>query len=1519
MAAGAYKGLTIRIAADTSKFSSALRGMNSVVFKTQAELNKLSQAARLDPRNQNLAQMQVGKLAEQATNAAHQMELLKSRIGELATTQLKNSDGKLVDDTSIAELAEGTKSVTLEAQRWSAAYNDVNGRLNTIYGQVRAITDDEVDLREITNDGEWNQGLIDSLRAAHPELSSILDEVESMKEEWGEARYNMENFKKAAEMSRLVSDLALMEAKAKDIGRQFAEMSGRSNVSKGLQSTKEKLDLIVKGGETASDRFRRLNDAMSVKPTSLGTAIDRIKAFREATDAAHMKAKNLREQLAAYDAAGVGKMADGVRDAALEFEKAKDKVARLKTELELAEAQEGETSDRAQELGRQLQTALRELDSAAAVNEYRELQVQLREVKAESASLKQAMRADLGEVGAAAVNAAEQVGQYMQQIGSKVVQASEEIDASYRDLRKTFDGTEAQYEAIYDASMRYSQSNVTGADKMLEMASIAAQLGVGLDDTGNVASNAAEQINKFTEVAANLDVATNIDSETIALQMGQISNVMSDLSPDNIQSFGDALVRLGNTMPTQESNIMQITQRLSAIGDVAHFTTPQLMGWAAAIASTGQKSEAAASGIATTVTKISAAASEGEEAVQGFADVAGMSAEQFIEQWRSDPSETLRKFVEGLKDAGDDVFATLMGLEIKGVRQNQTLASLAQTVDTVSSAISRAEEAWDGGGDAAAEAEKKASGFSGTLQILRNDAKILAAEFGDAMVPFMKQASEWMQRLIEWLDGLDDSTKTTAVVVGGLFAAISVAAPIIEALGGNLLRLASGGLRLATNGLATLVTGVKGTVSILGSFAKAPVEVSSALSGLGGSVGLFGKALGLIASPLGVVVAGIGALAAVVGGYYITEFVKAKVHGDQFRDSIDGINSATADLGREMYLGSDAVEQYAEKWSAARVNMDEYLSKLQEHNQRNADTRTEMGETIGLLSRYQDIIGEAAGKGDEYAGSVGELQWALDGLNEITGESWTVQDVLRGKYEDETGAVRNTKDAIDELIEARKKEARANAVSEMLTENYKAQMENEQAYKEATSAYHDYVDAMLEAKSKMGEDSFLGSMSDSEYIGWLKENDDHMKGLLQDRKELREVDLELQGQEQDLAATLGTLTSEAEYAKAENYGFRESVMMLNDSMRGALENAGIMGEDVKRLSQGIADAGVTAEDLASITDEQFSKMVEDSGGHVNTLIGLIAQYNAEQFEEKYVGIEFDQNGLAYLDGVRVEWNGTDWKPVNVEVEGADEASAKVEEVKQKAEEPAKTTVEGDTAEAERAVDQFVEETNATEATVTVKADTSQTEGTETTSTVTTNVDVKGADKIAKLGKQIEGLPKNTPVKITVSAEKKKVTDVNAALTKVARTWNAKLNVTVSGSGAVNAILQTLRDANGKRYNTYYDIHRTTHEKTVKNARGGYLPLSRIPKHADGFIATRPTLTDYGWIGEDGAEAYSGGSLVPLTNRKYSQPYVDEISDAVARKLGPANSAPQVTVTVTGVSGPDEVADAIARKLALLGL
>lgn len=1596
MAAGAYKGLTIRIGADTTKLTSALRGVNSAAFKTEGELRKLAQAAKLDPGNGNVVKAQLGAMANEATDTAAKFDLLKRSIEETSNQQSKSGSGE-----TIGMLAESTENAALAAQNAKDRYNNLTAEIEHVSDSIKELNGTDLSEAVRQSEGDYikaRDALLEWANAAEnsaeveewerkngESIYSAIENLETLRETWVEANNEFEDAKLVESLHNASVEAIAAEAKMKSFGAAMANINKSSNMSKAFEGMDKRLEIMNNAAETASDRFQRLDAAAKINPTSLGTAIDRAKALAEVTDIARQRAAQLQEKLNGYKALGIDQLAKGIDNSALNLEKmksayveAENKVSELSGQLNNARKEYQEFVDvggdgsfdtldkmtgklddlerEFKEAERARDEALENFDTAKAVSEFNEVETELREVKAE---LKDVGKFDFSQVRTAAVNAANEIGQLMREAGQEVIKASIDVDSAYRDLRKTFDGTEEEYENLYDAAMKYSQSNVTSADTMLKMESIAAQLGVGLDEQGNKYSDAAEQIQHFAEVAANLDVATDIDADTIALQMGQIQNVMKDVRPDNIERFGDALVRLGNTMPAQESAIMQITQRLAAVGSTTSFTTPQIMGWAAAIAGTGQRSEAAATSISTTITTIQKAVGAGGDELELFAQTAGESAEEFAQHWREDPSEALKAFIVGLKRLDEDSLQVLEDLGINSVRATQTLLALAQTTDTVDGAIEKANQAWGdeaagiaSAGDAMAEAQKKAEGFSGTYQKLQNNIQVLAASFGDALVPYMNKGIEIISKLTDYINSLDDKTKSTIVLVSGLTAVFASVQPVIAALFGHFKNLVFGGISFATQSIANLVVGFKGLTSIMGSFIKAPVETAGALSGLGGSVGMLGKALAVIATPAGAAAAAIGLIAAAVGGVYLVKFIEAKKHADDFSAAMSGIKETTDGLHKDLLLGSEAVDKYAESWSAARADMDGLIKTIRENNDENLETRKSTSESIANMEHYRDIVLSAIEAEDKSTVSKGELGWALEHLNEITGEAWTVEDVLSGKYTDQDGAVRNLKNSLVDLIEQRKKEAQINALGSMLDNATENQMKAKEAYDEAGKAMTDYFKMRKESweETQAFKD---GLLSEKEILDKIY-SDEEYKQRKQDWTEAMQLYKE-SGEEVDrLTNELDGLANEQAYMTSTAYGQREGIIQTTEAMREACEQYGINDEGIKSLAAGIEAAGVSTRQFAQLTGEDFASMVQQANGDISALVQLIADWAAQNPIE------------PEIDTTKAE-------------EEAKSAAKNISNT------DAEMNVEADTSEAEGQVESFIDDTNETtaEVTVTTKQETEQADTTQATqdqtATLHFEVDTSGiqeqvaaavkditatvtvianSDAVQPLIDAINTVPKDTPVSITAStngvdAATREVGELNsiasnmrsvkaryeaagnAATSSTPATNIGKLNTAArsmsgktvtytangnvaNGSAAreVRNLISAIRDLSGKTI-TLTTIKRTVKEEVGNSATGAYVPLNKMPKHAAG-IFTRPTLTNIGWVGEDGAELYSGNSLVPLTNRKYSMPYIDDISDAVAKKIGPVNSGNQITVTVTGVTGPDEVADAIVRKFALLG-
>lgn len=1603
--AGAYKGLTIRIGADSTKLSSALRSANSAIYKTQSELNKLTKAMKLDPGNQNAASLQLGRMSEQATNVAKQIDNLKKGIAEIGTLTTKHFDkesGELVNGESVAELAANTKSVTLEAEEWKRTYTEVNGELDKMYKGIKDLTD--VDLAKATRDGfgeEFDVALETAKKIAEKMGQPIDDQaddiVNRLKPAWQQARAEMDNYANAAKLDSLTADLALQESKIKDVARQFAEMASKSNISKSTQDLTNRTELVGKAAEDAAQRFHRLDEAAKLNPNSIGTAADRAKALGEAMHATHEKATALKAQIDAYRAEGIDRIAASTKDSALRFQEAKENVARLKTELEMEIAKNGEASEKAKELGRALEGALKELDTAGAVHEYQELETQMREVQATSKTMGGALSADLGEISTAAVTAAVEIGNLLGQAGSKIVEASSEIDSAYRDMRKTVNGTEEQYEDLYDAAIKYSQTHVTSADQMLEMEAIAGQVGI-----------AAESLQGFAETAADLDVATDIDAETIALQMGQITNVMSDLDQDNVRQFADALVRLGNNMPAQESAIMNVAQRMSSVANITHMSTPDVLAWASAIASTGARSEAAATAISNTMAGIESAVAAGGDDLKAFADIAGTSAKEFAEQWESDPSVALKNFITGLRDLEDSDESAIAALEkmgIKGIRQKTTLLALTSTLENLNDATTMAKHAWDGvgdewgdAGDAAREAEKKAEGFSGSLAKMKNSAQILASTLGDALAPYIDMAAEMFQRLSDFINNLDSDTKTAAVGVGTFAAAFATGYPIISAILSPLGRLAGAFRNVGVQAAGFLGSGVTniGTTLSIG-FQDMFLNAAIGVEGLATSFTTLATS--------GALIPGIfGAIAAATAIDFAGRMLDSAKRTKEFKDAIEDFGSSTDDLHRDLLFGKDAVSDYGDSYKDAMDDYNEFVDNLREHARNISETRDEATESIADLENYKRIIDDAAGAGKNFAGDYAELDMAIDGVNEAFDLSITRVDVLKGEYEDEEGAVHNLKNSIDDLIESKEKEIQLDAMKDIYKEAYKAEREAVIEQAKAQKAYMDEIDKYVEEhRGDTTRDTYTGelrALTDQE-LESIARGTDKVMDLAEAWSNSNEAVKETKDQLELVRDEYEGLANPAEFNSSTAMGTREGMMRTADELQQVRDDLGMTGEEFTAFSKIVAkrmqDCGITTSDFANVSMPKLAQAMRDTGGDVQGTLDYLVQWAQTEFPDKYANIYVDENGdfRSKVDDARVIWDDASesFKPLELdadttllemhtdEVKAAMENEAQVdipvdgetgefvddvEQAKSEAEaDPAEVAatanteqLQADLEEGAQAAAESASDNATVEATVemdTTNADTADVaeilglDGSSVNVAVNITANAEGASEALEA---LDDLPESKTIVVNIKAARiastaRSISTLNTAASKMVsttRTYKANGNATTktpySNIKSLNSAASSMKSksatytangnaASGSAASHVWDLvsatrnmysksvtlttNRITHEKTVKSAAGTYIDPNKMPKHAAG-IFTRPTLTNIGWVGEDGAELYSGNSLVPLTNRKYSMPYINDISDAVARKLDFGGGEKSITLYVSCEGGPNETASAIVRAL-----
>ncbi|WP_105155926.1 phage tail tape measure protein, partial [Streptococcus suis] len=188
-----------------------------------------------------------------------------------------------------------------------------------------------------------------------------------------------------------------------------------------------------------------------------------------------------------------------------------------------------------------------------------------------------------------------------------------------------------------------------------------------------------EDIISFTRVMIDMGESTNMSAEEAAVALAKFKNI-TGMPTEDFKKLGNVIVQLGNNMATTEQDIVDMGLRLASSGKLAGLTEAQIMALAATLSSVGMEAEAGGSAMSRVMQKMNTAVAEGEEALDKFAAVAGMSAEEFAAKWKAEPQNAIVDFLNGLrriKEEGGDVTQTLKNMKISNIRDIDSLQRLA--------------------------------------------------------------------------------------------------------------------------------------------------------------------------------------------------------------------------------------------------------------------------------------------------------------------------------------------------------------------------------------------------------------------------------------------------------------------------------------------------------------------------------------------------------------------------------------------------------------------------------------------------------------------------------------------------------------------------------------------------------------------------------------------------------------------------------------------------------------------------
>ena len=357
-------------------------------------------------------------------------------------------------------------------------------------------------------------------------------------------------------------------------------------------------------------------------------------------------------------------------------------------------------------------------------------------------------------------------------LGTAAAKSAIDFESAFTGVRKTVDATEEEYAALEEGIIRMSNKMPQAASDIASVMEIAGQLGI----------RGTENLLSFTDTMIRLGDSTNLSSEEAATAIARIMNVMGTATED-VGRFGSTIVDLGNNFATTESEITEMANRLAAGGKLAGLTEPQILALATAMSSVGINAEAGGTAMTQTFNAIEKAVANGGDKLESFAEVSGMSAEEFASAWESNPITAIQSFIEGLgkiEEDGGSAVLILDELGLSGIRQSDMLKSLSQAGDLLNDTLETANTAWSENTALTNESETRYGTLASKLQTLWNNVKNLAISFGNLLMPAIEKVTSIIQAITEKINSLDEDQKKTIVTILAIVAAIGPVLLIIS-------------------------------------------------------------------------------------------------------------------------------------------------------------------------------------------------------------------------------------------------------------------------------------------------------------------------------------------------------------------------------------------------------------------------------------------------------------------------------------------------------------------------------------------------------------------------------------------------------------------------------------------------------------------------------------------------------------------------------------------------------------------
>jgi TP901 family phage tail tape measure protein len=344
----------------------------------------------------------------------------------------------------------------------------------------------------------------------------------------------------------------------------------------------------------------------------------------------------------------------------------------------------------------------------------------------------------------------------------KAAEEAAKLDDVYADVMKTTGLLHEEVQGLDEELMKIDTR--TSREQLLLLARDAGKLGI----TGK------ENILGFVRAADQIQVALGEDlGEGAIRNLGKIADVLGYTQSMGVEksllSIASAVNAVGQASTASESYLVDFTQRMAGVGQLAHLSAADIIGFASGLDQSAMKVEMSATAFQKFMMKLY---SEPEK----FAQYAHKSVSEFADLMKNDANAAMIEVLKGLREIGDMSELTKhfdeMGLD--GARTVQVLGAMASNLNAVTDAQRLANEEFEKATSVTEEYMTKNNNLQAQLEKARKEFHNASITLGQSLNPIMLKSTKATTYLIKALVNYGKEIRNAAIALAVLTAAVKM-------------------------------------------------------------------------------------------------------------------------------------------------------------------------------------------------------------------------------------------------------------------------------------------------------------------------------------------------------------------------------------------------------------------------------------------------------------------------------------------------------------------------------------------------------------------------------------------------------------------------------------------------------------------------------------------------------------------------------------------------------------------------